>query len=147
MVFLGFRSFIWASGSPGSSWVPLVPPSRPWVLGTLCPCPPQRFPSQTKVLTVVHLRAFLHGIPASTSPVYLWAFPSPIASVSPISPEVWLPGSPTVFPLGTHVFAPVSTVPTSSTTPGSHQITASPTGWRASSPKPVSPVRWCFYCG
>lgn len=145
-MFLGFRSFIWASASPGSSWVPVVPPSWPWVLGTLCPCPSQRFPSQTKVLTVVHLRAFLHGIPASTSPVYLG--PSPAALHLPlISPEVWLLGSPTVFPLGRHVFAPVTTVPTSSTTPGSHQITASPSGWRASSPKPVSPVRWCFYCG
>lgn len=129
LVLLSFLSFIWASGSPDSSCVTVVSPSLPWVLHTLCPCCSQLFPSRTKVLREILFIAFLHGIPASASSLFLGlphlhCINLSSLPVSPgVSPEVWPPGSPTVFPSGMHVmFAPVTIVPASSTTPCSRQM-------------------------
>lgn len=152
LVFLGFISFVRVSESPSGSCVTVVP-SLPRVQHALCPCRSQLFLSQSKVLRVMLFIALLYGIPASTSLVCLWAFPSSIASACLVCLSLLVfflrcgrpPGPPTVFPSGTHVvFAPVTTVPASSTTPGRHRITASPSDWLASSPKPVSLVKWCF---
>lgn len=151
---LAFFSFIWASGSPGSSCPTVFPPSLRWDSGyfMLVSLSAFSFPDQS-VESDIFL-AFLHGVPASPSGLFLglpWlhcvCLSSP--SVSPsISPEVWPPGHATVFPLGKHTaFVPGTTLPVSSTAPGSHWLTASPSGWRAHQNQFPHSGGACLCCG
>lgn len=78
---IGLCSF--PSGLLGAQAVLVSPPSLPPRLdsGSFTPCPSQLFPFQAKVCRVVLFLAFLQGVPASTSPVCLCAFPSSLVSV------------------------------------------------------------------